>query len=148
MNKTGKYQNLDELKARHAALNAEQSMLGKEIIAESKVALVTIPIVSLLKPADPLNIIKVDGKINVPGKVFSYLLPILVNQTLFRRSGFITKTVMALIARRIGKRIGPKVAMWLIRLAERHLRNRKSTKPLLPGHILHQNKQLQANHLR
>lgn len=148
MNRTGRYNNLDELKARQAALNAKQSMLGKEIIAESKAALITMPVVSLLKPADPLNIIKVDGKINVPAKVFSYLLPIIANRTLFRRSCFITRVIMTMIARRIGKRIGPKVAMWLIRLAERHLRNRKSEEHLLPDYVLQQNKQLQAKRLK
>lgn len=146
MNKTAKYKNLDELRARQAALNAEESILGKEIIAESKVALITLPVVSLLKPADPLRIIKVDGKINVPGKVFSYLLPIVVNQTLFRKSGFMVRIITAMIARRIGKRIGPKVAMWLIRMAERHLRNRKPKGHLLPGHVLQQNRQLQSKH--
>jgi len=125
MDRIGKYKDLDELKSRQAALNAEQSMLGKEIVAEVKAALVTLPVVSLLKPADPLRIIKVDGKINVPGKIFSYLLPIVVNQTLFRKSGFVTRIITAMIARRVGKRIGPKVAMWLIRMAERYLRQPK-----------------------
>lgn len=125
MNKMAIYKNLDELKARKAALNAERSMLANEIITETKAALIALPAVSLLKPKDPLRIIKVDGEINVPGKFFSYLLPIVVSKTLFRKSGFMVRIIATMIARRIGKRIGPKVVMLLIRMTERHLRNHK-----------------------
>ncbi len=139
MKPTYKLNNLDELQAMQAGLNAQQQVLGKEIVSEGKTALVTLPVASLLKPADPLKIIKVDGKINIPGKVFSYLLPLIVNQTLFRRSSFVTRIITAMIARRVGKRMGPKIAMWLIRLTERYIRNRRSKTVLLPGHVLQRN---------
>jgi len=126
MIKNAKYNNLDELKAGRAALNVEQSILSKEIIQDGKVAMVALPLIEITKPADPFKAIKVDGKINVPAKVFSYLLPIIVNRILFRRSNFMTKIITALIARNIGKRIGPKVVMWLVGMVYRRLNNQSS----------------------
>lgn len=117
MIKNVKYNNLDELKAGRAALDVEQAMLGREIIKEGKVALLALPLQSIMKPADPLKAIKVDGKINIPAKLFSYLLPLIINRTLFRRSNFMIRFITAMIARRIGKRIGPKVVMWLLDMA-------------------------------
>lgn len=100
MKPTYKLNSLDKLKAMQASLNTQQKALEKQIVSTGKTALVTLPVVWLLKPSDPLKIIKVDGKINISGKVFSYLLPLVVNQTLFRRSGFLTKIIMAIIALR------------------------------------------------
>lgn len=124
MIKNIKYNNLDELKAGRVALDIEQSMLSKATIEEGKLAIFTLPLFSLLKPTDPLRAIKVDGKINIPAKVFSYLLPIIVNRTLFRRSNFMVKFITAIIARNIGKRIGPKVVKWLINVAQHELSKR------------------------
>lgn len=109
-----KINNLTELRAKQIALKAEHKLLGQEILEETKQSLVIFPIASLIKPADPLRILTVDGKIDVPAKSFSYLLPILVNRTLFRKSGFLTRLLTTMVARRIGKKIGPKVASWLL----------------------------------
>src|SRR5215217_4241704 len=100
---------LEELKTRKAGLKADQQFLGNEIFNEAKLAVINLPIARLVKPADPLKILKVDGKINPSAKLFSYLLSLVTNRILFRRSGFITRMITALIARKIGKRIGPKI---------------------------------------
>jgi|GEM_PF-6671652 len=121
---------LDELRARQEILKAEQQMLAAAIVNESKAAVIGLPMVALNKPADPLRVLKIDGKINPPAKLFSYLLPLIVNRTLFRRSGFITKMITALIARKIGKRFGPKIARFLIDLILKYTRN-LGTKPRL-----------------
>jgi hypothetical protein len=113
MKTTLRLKNLDELKSKQASLKAEQVILEKEIIRNGKSTLINLPTSRSLKPADPLKMLKVNGKINLPAKVFSYLLPQIINRTLFKRSGFLTKIIMALTARKIGKRIGPKIVAWL-----------------------------------
>ncbi|WP_316814205.1 hypothetical protein [Pedobacter heparinus] len=123
-----KIKNLNELKATQASLKAEQLILEKEFVTSGKSALISLPMVSFLKSADPLKMIKVDGKINLPAKLFSYLLPLIIKKTLFRRSGFLTKIIMALTAREIGKRIGPKIVKWLQSITERYFSNTKLTK--------------------
>ena len=131
---------LDELRTRQASLKAEQELLGKKIINQGKAAVITLPAVSLIKPADHLKILKVDGKINPPAKLFSYLLPLIVSRTLFRRSGFIKRMITTLIARRIGKRIGPKIASWLIDLILKYIKN-LSSKSGLAKYRISSNKQ-------
>lgn len=113
MKTTLRLKNLDELKAMQANLKAEQVILEKEIVRHGKSALISLPMKSLLKPADPFKMLKVNGKINLPAKLFSYLLPKMLNRTLFKHSGFLTKIITALAARKIGKRVGPKIIAWL-----------------------------------
>ncbi|CAM4421951.1 hypothetical protein SAMN06265348_12410 [Pedobacter westerhofensis] len=135
MKATTKIKNLEELKARQVMLNAEQSLLGQEIVSQGKTLLLSLLVITLVKPADPLTIIKVDGKINISAKFFSYLLPLVVNRTLFRKSGFITRIVMAMIARRVGKQMGSKVARWLLNTLEKYLSSLKPVAPRLPRHV-------------
>lgn len=123
MKQTPIIHNLGELRARQKILKAEQQLLVKEIINEGKTAVVNLPLAALTKPADPLKVLKVDGKVNPPAKLFSYLLPLIFNRTFFRRSGFVTKTIVALIARKVGKRIGPKISVWLIDILLKYTRN-------------------------
>lgn len=49
------------------------------------------------------NLKDIDDKTNISGKVMSLILPLLLNKTLFRGSGLITKAVGALISGKIGK---------------------------------------------
>ena len=140
---------LDELKARKAILKAEQKLLTKEIISKGGSAVINLPLVKLTKPADPLKILKVNGKINPSAKLFSYLLPIIVNRVFFRRSGFITKIVMAFIARKIGRRFGPKIATWLADIIMKYAKNLIVAKPSLSQYRIessrHQSKLLKSN---
>lgn len=107
-----KLKNLQELKAKEANLAAMHTLLAEKIISDGKAILSNYPRPSLFKPEDPLKAIKINGKINIPGKVFSYLLPLLVTKVLFRRSGFVTKAIVAIVARQTGKRIGNRVFHW------------------------------------
>lgn len=126
-----KLNNLAELKAKQASLKAEQVTLGKEIISEGKNMMISLPVQGLLKPADPLKMLKTNGKINLPGKNFSQLLALVVNRTLFRRSGFVTRIITAMIARKIGRRIGPKIASWFLAMIKKFTQKPKPLNPML-----------------
>ncbi|RZJ83486.1 MAG: hypothetical protein EOO20_22705 [Chryseobacterium sp.] len=124
-----KISTLDELKARKAILKAEQKLLTKEIISKGGSTVTNLPLLTLTRPVDPLKILKVNGEINPSAKLFSYLLPLIVNRIFFRRSGFITKMVMTMIARKVGRRFGPKVATWLADMILKYAKNLKLAKP-------------------
>lgn len=66
-----------------------------------------------IKQFSPLNLIKgflnprglskLDEETNLSGRIMSFVLPLLLNKTLFRGSGFITKGIASLISGKIGK---------------------------------------------
>ncbi|MGF1923562.1 MAG: hypothetical protein ACQUHE_05245 [Bacteroidia bacterium] len=57
------------------------------------------------KYATPSGFLKFDEKTNISSKIMSIVLPMLLNSTVFRGSGLITKAVGALVSGKIGKSI-------------------------------------------
>lgn len=53
--------------------------------------------------ATPSAFLKVDDKLNISSKLMSMVLPVLMNSTLFRGSGFVTKTLVGLATSKFGK---------------------------------------------
>ena len=51
----------------------------------------------------PDNLQNLDSQTNISGMIMGVVFPFLMNKTLFRGSGFITKAVGALITGKIGK---------------------------------------------
>lgn len=109
MRTSGRLTSLKELKARQTELLESESRSISDIITEAKAVAVQSAAKILLKSSDPLKIIKMDGKINVPGKVFSYLLPLIVKVTLLRRSGLFMRLIVGMATRQIGKKIGTRI---------------------------------------
>jgi len=106
-------------------LKAEQATLLKEMVSEGKNAVIRLPM-GLLKPADPLKILKTDVKITQAAKFFSYLLPLIVNRTVFRRRGFVIRILTTIIAGKVGKRTGPGILKWLLDRANSYLDKNQS----------------------
>ncbi len=57
------------------------------------------------KLVTPKGLLKVDEQLNISGKIMSIVVPLLLNSTLFRGSGLVTKTLGALVSGSIGKSI-------------------------------------------
>ena len=55
------------------------------------------------KFATPSAFLKFDGQTNTVSSIMSMLLPLILNTTIFKGSGFITKTVAGLVSRKVGK---------------------------------------------
>lgn len=53
--------------------------------------------------ATPSSFLKFDEKTNISGKIMSIILPMLLNNTVFRGSGLITKAIAALVSGKVGK---------------------------------------------
>jgi hypothetical protein len=96
--------NLEELQAALSGLKAEYTMQGERITSDTKVYVKQYSIKSLTKKYfTPSNLFKADEQLNISSKVMSFLLPVLMNNTLFRGSGFITKTLVGLATSKVGK---------------------------------------------
>ncbi len=96
--------NLEELQAAISGLKAEYTMQGERITSDTKVYVKQYSIKNLTKKYfTPSTLLKADDQLNISSKVMSFLLPVLMNNTLFRGSGFITKTLVGLATSRMGK---------------------------------------------
>ncbi len=94
-----------------AELNLEISRLKNEY--EIKEVQLKADTKSYIKQFSPLNLIKdflnpqslfkLDEKTNLSGSIMSMILPLLLNKTVFRGSGFLTKGLAALVSGKIGK---------------------------------------------
>ncbi len=97
---------IEELRTRILLLKADY--IGREIILkeDSKNYINQFTILNLFKKlTSPEGFSKLDEKTNISGKIMSLVLPLILNNTLFRGSGFITKAVGALVSGKIGKSI-------------------------------------------
>jgi len=52
---------------------------------------------------NPQSLLKLDEKTNLSGSIMSLILPLFLNKTVFRGSGFLTKSIAALISGKVGK---------------------------------------------
>lgn len=52
---------------------------------------------------NPQSLFKLDEKTNLSGSIMSLILPLFLNKTIFRGSGFLTKGIAALVSGKIGK---------------------------------------------
>jgi hypothetical protein len=96
--------NLDELQATRRALKAEYMMQEVVVLSDVKLYLRQYTFKNMVrKYLTPSTIFKADEQLHISGKVMSFILPVLMNNTLFRGSGFITKALVGLATSNVGK---------------------------------------------
>lgn len=106
MKKIRKYNinNLEELHAMVCTLKLESDLQAEALVNDGKTYLKQFTIGSLIKKyATPSAFLKVDDKLNISSSIMSLVLPMVMNSTLFRGSGFITKTLVGLASGKVGK---------------------------------------------
>ena len=106
MKKIRKYNinNLEELHAMVHSLKIEGDLQAQALVADGKLYLKQFTIGSLIKKyATPSAFLKVDDKLNISSSIMSLVLPMLMNSTLFRGSGIITKAIVGLASGKVGK---------------------------------------------
>lgn len=75
-----------------------------QLLVDSKTYIKSFSPFSLLKKfATPNGLLKLDEKTHLSSKLMSVVLPMLLNSTVFRGSGLITKALGALVSRKVGK---------------------------------------------
>ena len=96
--------NLEELHAMVCSLKAEHELKGDLLLKDTRGYFKQFTLGGLIKKyATPSAFRKMDDKLNLSSSVMSMVLPFLVNSTLFRGSGFLTKTLVGLASNKVGK---------------------------------------------
>lgn len=104
--KNKRIKNLSQLRQELAFL--KQSYEYQEVLLKENVQtyINRFSVLNLLKKyATPSRLIFFDEKTNLTGWIMSLILPVLINKTLFRNSGFFTKTITAFAAKKLGQKL-------------------------------------------
>lgn len=104
MSKSHNIHNLHDLNVRLIGLKVDYKMQEAMIKDDVQVYIKQFTPGALIKKyATPSSLLKVDDKLNISSKLMSMFLPILMNGTFFRGSGFITKALVGLATSKVGK---------------------------------------------
>ena len=96
--------NLDDLQAKRLELKVEYTLKQNLLIDDGKTFAKRFTFSALIKKyATPSNLFKADDKLNISGTAMSLLLPMVMNKTLFRGAGFLTKAAVGLVSGKVGK---------------------------------------------
>lgn len=104
MNRKYNINNLEELHAMVCSLKAEHEHKGDLLLKDTRGYLKQFTLGGLIKKyATPSAFLKIDDKLNISSSFMSMVLPFLMNSTLFKGSGFLTKTLVGLASNKVGK---------------------------------------------
>jgi len=96
--------NLEDLQARKLELKVEYTLKQNMLKSDTKTFFKQFTLGALIKRyATPNNLFKADEKLNISGTAMSLLLPMVMNKTIFRGAGFLTKAAVGLISGKVGK---------------------------------------------
>lgn len=85
-------------------LKTDYKQRGVLLGEDSKTYMKQFTLGNLIKKyATPSGFLKLDEKTNISSKIMSIVLPMLLNSTVFRGSGLITKALGALVSGKVGK---------------------------------------------
>jgi hypothetical protein len=95
---------LDDLHKQVQLLKADYTQKGEMLKIDAKTYVKQFTLSNLIKKyATPSGFLKFDEKTNISSKIMSIVLPLLLNSTVFKGSGIITKALSALVSGKIGK---------------------------------------------
>ncbi|MFF5381797.1 hypothetical protein [Pedobacter suwonensis] len=96
--------NLEDLQARKLELKVEYTLKQNMLKTDAKTYFKQFTLSALIKKyATPNNLFKADEKLNISGTAMSLLLPMVMNKTLFRGAGFLTKAAVGFVSGKVGK---------------------------------------------
>lgn len=98
--------NADDLNRHIATLKADYIIREELLKRDAKLYVKQFTPANLIKKyITPSSLLKADDKLNISGKLMSLVLPLIVNNTLFRGSGMITKALVGLATNKVGRNI-------------------------------------------
>ena len=104
MKRTKNIRTLAELNSQIHLLKEDYKQKGIQLKYDSRTYISQFTLGNLIKKyATPSGFLKFDEKTNISGKIMSLVLPMLLNSTVFRGSGLITKALGALVSGKVGK---------------------------------------------
>ncbi len=95
---------LEDLHAEVQRLKTDYTQRGEMIKVDAKTYVQQFTLGGLIKKyATPSGFLKFDEKTNISSKIMSVVLPLILNKTIFRGSGLITKALGALVSGKVGQ---------------------------------------------
>ena len=95
---------LEDLHAEVQRLKIDYTQRGEMIKVDAKTYVQQFTLGGLIKKyATPSGFLKFDEKTNISSKIMSVVLPLILNKTIFRGSGLITKALGALVSGKVGQ---------------------------------------------
>jgi hypothetical protein len=96
--------NLDDLLAHKRELKLDYVAKENLLKADAKTYVKQFTFGSLIKKyASPNNFFKIDDKLNISSTIMSLLLPTVMNKTVFKSAGFLTKALVGFASGKVGK---------------------------------------------
>ncbi|MBC7565438.1 MAG: hypothetical protein H7223_00560 [Pedobacter sp.] len=135
-NKKYNISSLDELHFMINSLKAQDKMQGEALLSDGKVYLQQFSPANLIKKyVTPSNFLKADEQLNISGKVMSMVLPLLMNNTIFRGSGFITKAIVGLASGKVGQSLDVEHLSGLFNKVKSWFGGTKKKQIQVPQHV-------------
>jgi len=95
---------LAELHLEISQLKQDYLMKEVQLKEDTKAYVKQFSPINLIKNfLNPQSLSKFDEKTNISGTIMSFVLPFFLNKTVFRGSGFLTKSIAALVSGKVGK---------------------------------------------
>ncbi len=95
---------LDDLHTQVQLLKVDYTQRGVMLKQDAKHYVSQFTLGNIIKKyATPSGFLKFDEKTNISSKIMGIVLPLLLNKTIFRGSGFITKAVATLVSGKVGQ---------------------------------------------
>lgn len=128
--------NLEELHAKVCDLKEEQELKKDLLLQNTKTYFKQFTVGGLIKRyATPSALFKVDDKLNLSGSIMSMVLPFLMNSTLFRGSGFLTKTLVGLASNKVGKTLDAEHLSAIFNSVKSFFKNNKKKTEVKPQYM-------------
>lgn len=104
MTKNRDIKSLAELHLEISRVKSEYQLKETQLKDDAKAYIKQFSPLNLIKDFfNPKSLFKLDEQTNLSGSIMSLVLPMFLNKTLFRGSGFLTKSIAALVSGKIGK---------------------------------------------
>jgi len=121
--------NLRDLQAKKLELKVDFTLKQAMLKADAKAYIKQFTLGAILKKyATPNNFFKVDDKFNISGTFLSLALPFVMNKTIFRGAGFLTKAAVGLLSGKLGKSLDAEHLSGIYNSVTSWFKKRKDTK--------------------
>lgn len=128
--------NLDDLHVMVSTLKAEHQLKGDLLLKDTKGYLKQFTLGGLIKRyATPSAFLKMDDKLNLSSSIMSMVLPFLMNTTLFKGSGFLTKTLVGLASNKVGKTLDAEHLSAIFNSVKSWFSGKKSKDEKIPQYV-------------
>ncbi|MBB2146162.1 hypothetical protein GM921_11745 [Pedobacter sp. LMG 31464] len=126
MKRNNNIRTLEELQNEVHRLKADYKHRGVMLNQDAKTYIKQFTLGGLIKKyATPSGLLKLDENTNITSKIMSVALPMLLNSTLFRGSGLITKALGALVSGKVGKSLDAENLSGIFNIAKSFFSGKK-----------------------